>query len=66
MQFARSATRRDPRGRRASRRLAVILLGVVAAIPASAATLDRIRESGRIRLGYVADARPFSSSVQGT
>ena len=31
-----------------------------AAMPASAATLDRIRESGSIKLGYLADARPFS------
>ena len=29
-------------------------------MPASAATLDRIRESGSIKLGYLADARPFS------
>ncbi len=32
----------------------------LAAMPAAAATLDRIRETGRIRLGYLADARPFS------
>lgn len=31
-----------------------------AALPASAATLDRIQETGHIRLGYVADARPFT------
>ena len=31
-----------------------------AAMPASAATLDRIRETGSIKLGYLADARPFS------
>ena len=31
-----------------------------AAVPAAAATLDRIRESGSIKLGYLADARPFS------
>lgn len=36
------------------------VLGVIAAAPASAATLDRIRETGSIRLGYLADARPFS------
>ena len=29
-------------------------------MPASAATLDRIRETGSIKLGYLADARPFS------
>lgn len=32
----------------------------VAAMPASAATLDRIRQTGSIKLGYLADARPFS------
>ena len=32
----------------------------LAAMPASAATLDRIRETGSIKLGYLADARPFS------
>jgi len=35
------------------------LLGI-AAQPASPATLDRVRESGTLRLGYVVDARPFS------
>ena len=28
----------------------------IAAMPASAATLDRIRETGSIKLGYLADA----------
>ena len=28
--------------------------------PASAATLDRVRETGKLMLGYRADARPFS------
>lgn len=32
----------------------------IAAMPASAATLDRIMETGSIRLGYLTDARPFS------
>jgi len=31
------------------------------AIPASAATLDHIKETGHIRLGYVPDAKPFTS-----
>jgi ABC-type amino acid transport substrate-binding protein len=38
---------------------AVSLL-VAAALPASAQTLDRIREAGRIKLGYMVDARPFT------
>ena len=32
----------------------------LAALPASAQTLDRIRDGGRVRFGYLADARPFS------
>ncbi len=32
----------------------------LAALPASAQTLDRIRDAGRIKFGYLADARPFS------
>jgi polar amino acid transport system substrate-binding protein len=59
MQVERSAV---TRGRRASlaRRAAFLVLGLVALVPASAATLDRVRETGHLRLGYVADARPFS------
>src|SRR5512134_221927 len=36
---------------------------IAATFPAGAQTLDRIRGAGRIKLGYVADARPFT--VQG-
>ena len=35
-------------------------LALAAALPASAQTLDRIRDAGRVRFGYLADARPFS------
>ncbi len=38
---------------------ASLVLG--ASLPASAASLDRIRETGHIKLGYVADAPPFTS-----
>ena len=41
-------------------RILAMVLATLAAVPASAATLDRIRETGTIRLGYLADARPFS------
>jgi len=48
-------------------RLAGIVVAIVAAVaaataalPASAATLDRIRETGSIKLGYLVDARPFT------
>lgn len=37
-----------------------VALASLTAVPASAATLDRIRGTGAIRLGYLADARPFS------
>lgn len=45
-----------------SRAIAILAFACIAsvALPASAATLDRIRESGNIKLGYLADARPFS------
>jgi len=33
---------------------------IAAAVPVRAATLDRVRETNRLRLGYVAEARPFS------
>jgi polar amino acid transport system substrate-binding protein len=36
------------------------VLFALAALPASAATLDRIRETGSIRLGYLVDARPLT------
>jgi len=35
-------------------------LACAAWLPASAATLDRIQQSGQIKLGYLDDARPFS------
>jgi putrescine:ornithine antiporter len=38
--------------------LALLLLGPAA--PAGAGTLDRVRESGKLRLGHSVDARPFS------
>lgn len=40
--------------------LAAAPLALAGASPASAATLDRIRETGHIRLGYRTDARPLS------
>ena len=41
-----------------------VSLVVAATLPAGAQTIDRIRESGRIRLGYVADLRPFTVRSQ--
>ena len=56
---------------KAARRLGVSALGFLTVViaaglllldtnPASAATLDRIREAGKLMVGYRADARPFS------
>jgi polar amino acid transport system substrate-binding protein len=36
-------------------------IALFCAMPASAATLDHIKETGHIRLGYVPDAKPFTS-----
>jgi len=63
MQFEITTSRTGRPARLASRALALLAVGGVAlaaALPVAAATVDRIRESGRIKLGYVADARPFS------
>ena len=38
------------------------VLPLTLAVPVLAATLDRVRETGKITLGYRADARPFSFS----
>jgi polar amino acid transport system substrate-binding protein len=40
--------------------LLAMVLPFAAAAPARAATLDRIKQAGKITLGYRADARPFS------
>lgn len=48
------------RMRRTAIYAAVLAASVFAAMPAGAATLDRIKESGYIRLGFLADAPPFS------
>jgi polar amino acid transport system substrate-binding protein len=58
---ARSRARRSARlVSRAIALFAAVGVALVAALPVSGATLDRIRESGHVKLGYVADARPFS------
>jgi ABC-type amino acid transport substrate-binding protein len=41
--------------------LASLVLGCLAALPATArGTLDQVRESGRLTIGYLADAPPFA------
>ena len=62
MQFERFAASSGHLQRLASRAIAsfAVVGFALAAMPASAATLDRIKETGTIKLGYLADARPFS------
>ena len=62
MQSARSGS---PRGRRA--RVAIFAIAIVAAVlpplaqaAGPAGTLERVRQTGKLTLGYRADARPFS------
>jgi ABC-type amino acid transport substrate-binding protein len=62
MQRVRSTARRGHRVRIASCAIAMLTVVTMAlgAAPASAATLDQIKQTGRIRLGYRTDARPLS------
>jgi ABC-type amino acid transport substrate-binding protein len=60
MRVERIAIPRGLPGRLASQAAAVFALGFLAAMTASAATLDRIHESGHLRLGFLTDASPFS------
>jgi polar amino acid transport system substrate-binding protein len=62
MQFERFAASSGHLQRLASRAIAsfAVVGFALAAAPASAATLDRIKETGTIKLGYLTDARPFS------
>jgi polar amino acid transport system substrate-binding protein len=68
MQIQSSVNSRSPRSKLASRVTAALSVGlVVTALPASAAgTLERIQKSGHISLGYLADARPFSTGAEGS
>jgi putrescine:ornithine antiporter len=45
--------------------LIVAMMLLVPATPASAATLDQVKASGKLLLGYRADARPFSFDESG-
>jgi polar amino acid transport system substrate-binding protein len=63
MQPERTAIWRRHRALIASHAIAAFVVAssaLAALTPASAATLDRIRQTGQIRLGYLADARPFT------
>lgn len=59
MPYARSTGRRG-QGTAVVVVAAAVLAAVLAPLAEAAGTLDRIKESGRIALGYRADARPFS------
>jgi polar amino acid transport system substrate-binding protein len=45
--------------------VAAVVAAISAALPAGAATLDRIRDTGHIRLGFMTDAPPFSIRADG-
>ena len=60
MRPSESTARRLHHSRGAIAALLMSAVGLAFAMPASAATLDRIRQAGKIVLGYNADARPFS------
>lgn len=57
-----SLRRRMQREWRATMQAAVVAFTVLAALPAGAATLERIRETGHIRFGFLRNASPFSFS----
>jgi putrescine:ornithine antiporter len=59
---AQAALARSEEALRPAAATATVLFAalVVAALPARAGTFDRVRESGKLRLGHRADAPPFS------
>ena len=62
MQAQRTEASRDRAVWLVSRAIATftVFCLTLVALPASAQTLERVRAAGRINLGYLADARPFS------
>jgi len=59
---ARRAGTASLSGRASVHRIALVLLPLLALLPleAAAASLDRLRETGEVRIGYRQDAAPFS------
>jgi len=57
--------RRMQRVRRATCNVAAVAAAIFVALPAGAATLDRIKDTGHIRFGFMRDAPPFSISTDG-
>jgi polar amino acid transport system substrate-binding protein len=62
MKMQSSAKMRSHRSTLASRVIAAVAVSVACAValPASAGALDRIKETGHIKLGYMVDVRPFT------
>jgi ABC-type amino acid transport substrate-binding protein len=55
----------QPSRRGPAQALALVLLACVVAVPATARdTLDEVRESGKLTIGYLADARPFAYTAE--
>lgn len=57
--------RRTQRARRTAIDVAAVVAALLVALPAGAATLDRIRDTGHIRYGFLADTPPFSFRADG-
>ena len=57
--------RRMQRALRATCIVAAVAAAMFSALPAGAATLDRIRDTGHIRFGFLTDAPPFSIRADG-
>ena len=60
MTFARSDTAHPHRPRTATFVAALLAVALLPIAEASADTLDRVRQAGKLTLGFRADARPFS------
>ncbi len=60
MRHITSERRQGHRGRITSLAAAAVAVAVLTLAQASAATLDRVRETGKLTLGYRTDAQPFS------
>lgn len=65
MQFAGSTRPQRQRVRIAACVIASLAVVPMLAVPAAGATLDQIKASGKLLLGYRADARPFSFEDSG-
>ena len=65
MEHARSAKANGHRVRFANFAFLVGVLSLIGTTAASAQTLDRVRATGKLMLGYEVDARPFSFTDEG-